>query len=91
MTPSTEGPPESEMNRSVPLEDIDGWIFDLDGVLTDTASLHEQAWTELFQHLFDSMSSSGPLRRHSRVMITVAWSTERIGWTVFATCWRIGT
>lgn len=57
MTPSGAGNPgESEVDRSISLDDTDGWIFDLDGVLTDTASLHEQAWTELFQHLFDSMS-----------------------------------
>ncbi len=39
---------------TISLDDADAWIFDLDGVLTDTASLHEQAWTELFQGLFTS-------------------------------------
>ena len=43
---------------TISLDDVDAWIFDLDGVLTDTASLHEQAWTELFQELFASMTPS---------------------------------
>ncbi|HMD45291.1 MAG TPA: HAD-IA family hydrolase [Acidimicrobiales bacterium] len=31
---------------------IDGCVFDVDGVLTDTASLHEQAWAATFDDLF---------------------------------------
>lgn len=30
------------------LDDIEAVVLDLDGVLTDTASLHERAWTETF-------------------------------------------
>lgn len=33
-------------------------LFDLDGVLTDTASLHEAAWTETFNELFDLVGES---------------------------------
>ena len=29
-------------------DDLDAVVFDLDGVLTDTASLHEAAWKEMF-------------------------------------------
>ena len=43
----------------VTLSEIDAWIFDLDGVLTDTASLHEQAWTEVFDQLFAVVASRG--------------------------------
>ena len=33
-------------------------LFDLDGVLTDTASLHEAAWTETFNELFGLVGES---------------------------------
>jgi HAD superfamily hydrolase (TIGR01509 family) len=36
----------------ISLDQIDAWVFDLDGVLTDTANLHERAWTEVFRELF---------------------------------------
>ena len=45
------------MHPTVSLDETDAWIFDLDGVLTDTASLHEQAWTELFHELFASLAA----------------------------------
>jgi alpha,alpha-trehalase len=61
VTSSATESPTSELYRLISLDDADGWIFDLDGVLTDTASLHEQAWTELFQQLFDSMPSASPV------------------------------
>lgn len=32
----------------LPVEDLDAVLFDLDGVLTETASLHETAWKRLF-------------------------------------------
>jgi HAD superfamily hydrolase (TIGR01509 family) len=35
-----------------PLERLDAVLFDLDGVLTDTASLHQQAWAAVFTDLF---------------------------------------
>jgi beta-phosphoglucomutase family hydrolase len=34
------------------LERFDAFLFDLDGVLTDTASLHQAAWTAVFTQLF---------------------------------------
>jgi HAD superfamily hydrolase (TIGR01509 family) len=40
----------------VSLAHTDAWIFDLDGVLTDTASLHERAWSELFNGVFQTWS-----------------------------------
>ena len=33
---------------SIPPEEFDAVLFDLDGVLTDTASLHAQAWKRMF-------------------------------------------
>jgi beta-phosphoglucomutase family hydrolase len=34
--------------------DCDAVLFDLDGVLTDTAAVHETAWAALFAELFDN-------------------------------------
>jgi trehalose/maltose hydrolase-like predicted phosphorylase/beta-phosphoglucomutase-like phosphatase (HAD superfamily) len=54
-------PPHADARRvteprpSVSLDDTDGWIFDLDGVLTDTATLHEQAWAGVFHELLPSL------------------------------------
>jgi HAD superfamily hydrolase (TIGR01509 family) len=38
--------------RPIAFSHADAWVFDLDGVITDTASLHERAWTETFGELF---------------------------------------
>lgn len=46
----------------ISLDEIDAWVFDLDGVLTDTASLHQQAWTDVFQALFKSVSDQAGVR-----------------------------
>jgi HAD superfamily hydrolase (TIGR01509 family) len=40
----------------LPLDGIRGVVFDLDGVLTDTASLHRRAWRETFTSYFAEMS-----------------------------------
>ena len=45
----------------VSLDHTDAWVFDLDGVLTDTASLHERVWTELFCGLFAHQAGQGAL------------------------------
>ncbi len=34
-------------------------LFDLDGVLTDTATVHERAWGRLFTDVFDAASRTG--------------------------------
>lgn len=34
-------------------------LFDLDGVLTDTASVHERAWERLFTAVFDAAAADG--------------------------------
>jgi HAD superfamily hydrolase (TIGR01509 family) len=41
------------------LDRLDAAVFDLDGVITDTATLHEQAWAETFQAAFASAASLG--------------------------------
>ena len=38
---------------------IDAWLFDLDGVLTDTARVHAQAWKETFDELLAERSPDG--------------------------------
>jgi beta-phosphoglucomutase len=40
-------PPKPTMTSSLPSSDIQGVIFDLDGVLTDTAEYHYRAWQRL--------------------------------------------
>ena len=41
-------------DRAVPLDRLAAAIFDLDGVITQTASLHNRAWQEMFQTYLDS-------------------------------------
>jgi HAD superfamily hydrolase (TIGR01509 family) len=43
------------------LSTVDAVLFDLDGVLTDTAKVHERAWDAAFTELFRSRSSNGVL------------------------------
>ena len=50
---------QTEARPTVSLDRTDAWIFDLDGVLTDTARLHEQAWTDQFDRLFASLAGNG--------------------------------
>ncbi len=45
---------------TVSLDATEAWIFDLDGVLTDTAALHLRAWTELFGRFFASVAEKDP-------------------------------
>ena len=58
------GQPRTGTGSTVGLDGTDAWIFDLDGVLTDTARLHERAWADQFAALFASLatpaSPSGP-------------------------------
>ena len=42
----------------LPLERLDAVLFDLDGVLTDTARLHESAWTGVFGELFERVGQT---------------------------------
>ena len=41
------------------LGSLDAVLFDLDGVLTDTASLHFTAWTEVFNSFFRTRAAQG--------------------------------
>ncbi len=47
----------------LPMDLLDAVVLDLDGVITDTASLHEAAWKKLFDH---ELSSRGMERRFTR-------------------------
>lgn len=38
---------------------VRGCLFDLDGVLTDTASVHEAAWREVFDEVIDAWNAAG--------------------------------
>jgi alpha,alpha-trehalase len=39
--------------------DLDAFIFDMDGVVTQTATLHAAAWKELFDHFLENRLSPG--------------------------------
>ena len=51
---SPDRPPVLSLDR------IEAVIFDLDGVLTDTASLHEEAWSTSFATLFEAQPDTTP-------------------------------
>ena len=53
------GPGGGPAPPAISLGRTDCWIFDLDGVLTDTASLHRQAWRQLFDGLFADWARVG--------------------------------
>ena len=40
-------------------ETLEAWLFDLDGVLTDTASVHDAAWKETFDELLARRAGAG--------------------------------
>lgn len=39
------------------LRDVEGWLFDLDGVLTDTARVHVAAWKAVFDEVLERLAS----------------------------------
>ena len=41
----------------MPLLSSDAVIFDLDGVITKTATVHSAAWTEMFNHFLKSYAA----------------------------------
>jgi HAD superfamily hydrolase (TIGR01509 family) len=41
------------------LLELRGWLFDLDGVLTDTARVHVEAWKTTFDELLERLSGPG--------------------------------
>jgi len=45
--------------RSGALGDLEAWLFDLDGVLTDTARVHAAAWKETFDALLRDRAGGG--------------------------------
>jgi beta-phosphoglucomutase len=67
--------PSSDHESEAHLPDIQGFIFDLDGVLTDTAEFHYRAWQKLAdeEHLpFDRQANEalrGVARRKSLMLI----------------------
>lgn len=50
-------PTQSEAPRDHP--HIDAWLFDLDGVLTDTARLHARAWKDVLDGVLRSLAARG--------------------------------
>ena len=46
--------------------DISGIIFDLDGVITDTASIHKIAWKKTFDECLKNISKNNTLKKISK-------------------------
>lgn len=47
------------MRGGVPMRDFDAVIFDMDGVVTQTARLHAAAWKDLFDHFLRARVADG--------------------------------
>lgn len=65
--------PSAPSEPTLSLDGLQAVIFDLDGVLTDTASLHEQAWAATFGAFFAGPASDGrtvrPFEHHDYVTL----------------------
>lgn len=53
--------PPSDERVVIPVEDFDAVIFDMDGVVTDTAGLHHTAWKQLFDDYLATQPSATPV------------------------------
>ena len=74
--PAASGTQPADRTATAPrlfLADLDAVLFDLDGVLTDTASLHEAAWAQTFAELFDGIAARPPLRVDRAQAIDTIW------------------
>src|SRR5579863_928178 len=47
------------MHANSDVRDIDAWLFDLDGVLTDTARVHAAAWKTTFDEFLARKANDG--------------------------------
>lgn len=64
-------------------EDIQGFIFDLDGVITDTARLHTKAWRQVAdqvgtpwsQRLQDSLKGISRMESLELILRLAVWRT----------------
>jgi len=50
----------NRVSTAIDLDRLDTFIFDLDGVITRTASVHAAAWKRLFDELFERRAAGGP-------------------------------
>jgi len=66
----------------------DAVLFDLDGVLTDTASLHARCWKHTFdEYLLKRLMQKGEAFRPFDVDTDYMWMGSRVS-TAFVTSWR---
>lgn len=61
------------------IPDIDTIIFDLDGVITDTASLHEEAWAKVFNDLWQKIGITNRCFTHNDYQSYVDGKPREIG------------
>ena len=52
-----ERPPRVAASFEVPRDAVDGVLFDMDGVVTDTASVHAAAWREVFDGALEAWAA----------------------------------
>jgi phosphoglycolate phosphatase-like HAD superfamily hydrolase len=70
------------MVNEIRMDRLDAVIFDLDGVITDTASVHAAAWTRMFDRfLADRADREGEDHNRSRQTTTTCTSTESLATT----------
>ena len=48
---------KSSLERNINLEEIDAVIFDMDGVVTETAKIHAEAWKQMFDEFLQKRSA----------------------------------
>ena len=83
---SRRGSPWREERRFGPGGDAEAWLFDLDGVLTDTASVHDAAWKVTFDELLARRAGKGaPYTPSTRWPTTSSSSTANLASTASGT------
>jgi hypothetical protein len=69
---------QSESKRAITRDRYDAVLLDLDGVITDTASIHAACWKQMFDEYLQKRAT--PLRRPKRWMASgtarMTWSTK---------------
>ena len=79
--------PPGQSKHAITRDRYDAVLFDLDGVITDTASLHAACWKQMFdEYLRKRATQRGEPFRHSTSSRTTGstWTESRVS-TAFAT------
>ena len=76
----------------ISLREFEAFLFDLDGVVTRTASVHATAWKQLFDDYLErrARAEGSPSSRSTRSSTTRTTSTADPGRQVSKPSWRLG-